>query len=424
MANNPVVYLASPFGFSTSAKRYVLPLVAEAIRSTGATVYEPFSTNKQNGLGPHNNEANKLWAFDIAYADRDAVRKADAIFAVINGMPPDEGVCVELGIAIALGKPTFLFRDDFRKCADSNLLDCNLMMYSGLPKKSWQTFVYRSIDEITDPRKGLVQWVHTQRALADIPEKQMTFMLDRCGLSSALRHGGRGESYLLTHLAEVRFLLKEKLGCQDPALLAAALFHSIYGTEGFQGKTLSLSERHTLQELIGTEGEFLAHLNCVMDRSSLDAAVASMRSANGGTAVVTTSLGSPYTIMTREELGGEKIALTAKQLQGLLTLHFADWAQQVAPYSFWSYRREAYAAIAATLGGVHAALHADIMATEPADAEQRVPEMVRARKLGIFQKVLDGEMTYDDVYDTDAVAGQRQQPVGEVKTGVNRRSKL
>ena len=36
------------------------------------------------------------------------VGEADAIFAVVNGVPPDEGVMVELGIAVALGKPTFL----------------------------------------------------------------------------------------------------------------------------------------------------------------------------------------------------------------------------------------------------------------------------------------------------------------------------
>ena len=103
---------------------------------------------------------SSLWALDIAYADRDAVmKKADAVFAVINGTPPDEGVAVELGLAIAHGKPTFLFRDDFRKCADSNLFACNLMLYSGLPREGWAGFVYNSIGEITNPKKALARWV-------------------------------------------------------------------------------------------------------------------------------------------------------------------------------------------------------------------------------------------------------------------------
>ena len=38
----------------------------------------------------------------VAQADVQATRDCDAIFAVMNGNPPDEGVCIELGIAIAL----------------------------------------------------------------------------------------------------------------------------------------------------------------------------------------------------------------------------------------------------------------------------------------------------------------------------------
>ena len=48
-------------------------------------------------------------------------KKSDCIFAIVNGNPPDEGVMIELGIAIALKKDIFLFRDDFRNCSDNNL---------------------------------------------------------------------------------------------------------------------------------------------------------------------------------------------------------------------------------------------------------------------------------------------------------------
>ena len=47
---------------------------------------------------------------EIGQADFRDARESDAIFAVVNGVPPDEGVMVELGMAIALGKPTFLFQ--------------------------------------------------------------------------------------------------------------------------------------------------------------------------------------------------------------------------------------------------------------------------------------------------------------------------
>ena len=45
---------------------------------------------------------------------------ADGLFAIVNGMPPDEGVVVQFGVAIALWEPTFLFTDNFRKCTDSD----------------------------------------------------------------------------------------------------------------------------------------------------------------------------------------------------------------------------------------------------------------------------------------------------------------
>ena len=47
---------------------------------------------------------------------------------------------VELGAAIALGKPTFLFRDDYRKCTDSNEYPLNLMIFTGIPYDSWNDY--------------------------------------------------------------------------------------------------------------------------------------------------------------------------------------------------------------------------------------------------------------------------------------------
>ena len=46
------------------------------------------------------------WAYKVGQNDLRLVREADGIFAVVNGCPPDEGVMVELGMAIAWGKPT------------------------------------------------------------------------------------------------------------------------------------------------------------------------------------------------------------------------------------------------------------------------------------------------------------------------------
>ena len=153
MNNAPrTIYLASPYGFSAQWKRLLLPEFIGALETLGLEVWEPFARNGQVDL------AGPGWAYRVAQRDLQDVRDADALFAIVNGTPPDEGVMVELGAAIALGKPTFLFRDDFRRCTDSEQYPLNLMLFSGLPEVEWQNYVYGDLSEISDPNKALAHW--------------------------------------------------------------------------------------------------------------------------------------------------------------------------------------------------------------------------------------------------------------------------
>ena len=149
----PTIYLASPYGFSEQWKRQLLPEFVIALESLGLEVWEPFARNAQVDF------ASPDWAYGVAQKDLQDVRDADALFAVVNGTPPDEGVMVELGVAIALGKPTFLFRDDFRRCSDSEQYPLNLMLFAGLPQHGWQDFVFENITSIQNPDKALARWL-------------------------------------------------------------------------------------------------------------------------------------------------------------------------------------------------------------------------------------------------------------------------
>ena len=75
------------------------------------------------------------------------------------------------------------------------------------------------------------------------------------------------KSYLAHLIAVYRDL--ESLGCAED-VCRAGMFHSIYGTEKFQGFTLPLERRGEVRELIGERAERLAYLNCAMDRASFD----------------------------------------------------------------------------------------------------------------------------------------------------------
>ena len=149
------IYLANPYGFSTQQKAELLPPLVSALEALGLEVWEPFARNNQIDF------AKAGWAYRIGQADYCDVAESDAIFAVVNGVPPDEGVMVELGMAIALGKPTFLFRDDFRRVVESEEYPLNLMLFTGLPEHGWDDYYYTSLDEISSPDKALARWAKT-----------------------------------------------------------------------------------------------------------------------------------------------------------------------------------------------------------------------------------------------------------------------
>ena len=148
------LYLANPYGFSKQNKKLLSEFI-ETFSNLNLDVYEPFERTK------HLIKEEGNWAFNIAKANYDDLRKSDCIFAIVNGTPPDEGVMIELGIATALHKKIFLFRDDFRNCSDSYEYPLNLMIFLGLPKENWQKFYIESIEEITSNKKEFLKWAKT-----------------------------------------------------------------------------------------------------------------------------------------------------------------------------------------------------------------------------------------------------------------------
>ena len=149
------IYLASPYGFSAQCKRLLIPEFVSALTELGLTVWEPF---ERNGTV---DTTKTGWAYRVAQQCMQDVRAADGVFAIVNGTPPDEGVMVEVGAAYALSKPVFLFRDDFRRCTDSDQYPLNLMLFAGLPESNWQEMMYDSVDSIKNRERSLGQWAQS-----------------------------------------------------------------------------------------------------------------------------------------------------------------------------------------------------------------------------------------------------------------------
>jgi hypothetical protein len=166
----------------------------------------------------------------------------------------------------------------------------------------------------------------------------------------------------MDHLITV-YRYMEAEGC-DTEACRAGMFHSIYGTEKFQGFTIPLEKRDDIRALIGERAEQLAYCNCFMDRASFD------RAAEQDV--------EPFRI--RHRVTGEELALTRRDFDDLCRVHLYDWLEQ-APRSRhgWNYRRQEYRRLAQRLGPRAIAALERVYALEPkANANDPSPRDARA----------------------------------------------
>lgn len=192
---------------------------------------------------------------------------------------------------------------------------------------------------------------------------------------SRIDHEGKPIGTFLDHLTGTEAQLRA-WGCED-ALCHAGMYHSIYGTEGFQGFTLSTADRPVVREVIGERAEAIAYLNCVMDRESLDQMVIEHH-RGGGTLREAPRL--PLRARPNPTAGldgSETFALTAEEFSGLITVQLADHLEgfehqmnkpgvsyishavdgepgwwRIPQHGWFGYRQQSYGTMALLLGGV------------------------------------------------------------------------
>ncbi len=154
------------------------------------------------------------------------------------------------------------------------------------------------------------------------------------------------EKSYLAHLVGLHRLMEAR-GCTEE-VCRAGMFHSIYGTERFQGFKLALDRRPEVRALIGERAERLAYLNCAMDRASFDRALE--RAVE------------PYPVTDR--LTGEEVRLPRADFDDLCRVHLYDWLEQVPRARKWDYRRAAYRRMAERLGGAALEEYDQVFAAE------------------------------------------------------------
>jgi hypothetical protein len=142
------------------------------------------------------------------------------------------------------------------------------------------------------------------------------------------------EKTYLAHLVNVHRLMANE-GCSEE-LCRAGMFHSIYGTQQFQGFKVPLEQRQEVRALIGTRAEMLAYLNCAMDRASFDSVLDQ----------------DSELYCFKDRISGEEVRLSRADYDDLCAVHLYDWLEQVPRSRYgYGYRRASYRRMAERVGG-------------------------------------------------------------------------
>jgi len=215
------------------------------------------------------------------------------------------------------------------------------------------------------PEAVAQKWHEEDEALWKYVNDHVPAVLDHTG-SAAFDEHLKGVQAVLRHWSAPKYLVN------------AGLFHSIYGTEGFQGFTLPLSQRDAVRSLIGERAENLAFVFCMLDRFTFDETVFAWTGKEDRNTTT-------FLLQARPELGRFSMELNFAEWLDFVELSLADWMEQVegaatkenALYKWgigeaYAYRRTAYKKMsqilaverASRLAEIVPQMHEKVMATE------------------------------------------------------------
>lgn len=131
------IYIAGPL--FTPTERDFIEGIAEQLEAA-CTVYVPH----RDGLLVEEQLAKGLSRSEVYRAvyrrDLDEINKCDVLLAILDGRVPDEGVCVEIGYAKALGKRIVGLKTDIRTAlpwGNNPMIDGCIDQWAQTPFEAW-----------------------------------------------------------------------------------------------------------------------------------------------------------------------------------------------------------------------------------------------------------------------------------------------
>ena len=150
-----VIYLAHAYSSSERRTEALLQPIMAALTNLGLHVGPPRDPSDPVAI------SRPGWAYRAGQEAFAHIAQSDAFLGVVDGHSPDEGVMVDLGVAIALGKPIFLLRDDARGSPGGDEeYPMSHKLFVGMPQEDWRDYYYTSVEEITAPGKAIARWAH------------------------------------------------------------------------------------------------------------------------------------------------------------------------------------------------------------------------------------------------------------------------
>jgi nucleoside 2-deoxyribosyltransferase len=130
------VYVASPLGFSEAGRDFYNEKLLPLLSSCGCELLDPWALTPQARTDavlqmPYGQERRDAWRklnTEIGGNNAAAIKSADMLFAVLDGVDVDSGTAAEIGYAFGLGKPILGYRGDFRLAADNDGATVNLQV--------------------------------------------------------------------------------------------------------------------------------------------------------------------------------------------------------------------------------------------------------------------------------------------------------
>jgi nucleoside 2-deoxyribosyltransferase len=156
--DKPIIYLASPYGFTDAGRDFMKNTMIPSIKEAVSLILNPWDSfdslsqeiEKINSLNDIIKQNELLGALNkkIGLDNEESLKKAETIVAVLDGSDTDSGVAAEIGYAYALKKKIIGYRSDFRLTGDNRAAVVNVQV---------EYFIEESGGSIVTTIPGLIQ---------------------------------------------------------------------------------------------------------------------------------------------------------------------------------------------------------------------------------------------------------------------------